>query len=66
VGREFELLVDGFDEEFGFVPVGRIYAQAPEVDGVTYIETDRELKPGDLIRVRITQVGGYDLGAVEG
>ena len=58
--------MDGFDEEFGFVPVGRIYAQAPEVDGVTYIETDRELKPGDLIRVRITQVGGYDLGAVEG
>ena len=48
------------------MPVGRIYAQAPEVDGVTYIETDRELKPGDLIRVRITQVGGYDLGAVEG
>ncbi|MFN3975864.1 MAG: 30S ribosomal protein S12 methylthiotransferase RimO [Aquificaceae bacterium] len=65
VGKELELLVDGFDEEFGYVPVGRIYAQAPEVDGLTYIETEKNLKAGDMIRVRITQVGGYDLGAEE-
>ncbi|MFN4319102.1 MAG: 30S ribosomal protein S12 methylthiotransferase RimO [Aquificaceae bacterium] len=65
VGKELELLVDGFDEEFGYVPVGRIYAQAPEVDGLTYIETEKNLKAGDIIRVRITQVGGYDLGAEE-
>ncbi|MFN3946623.1 MAG: 30S ribosomal protein S12 methylthiotransferase RimO [Aquificaceae bacterium] len=65
VGKELELLVDGFDQEFGYVPVGRIYAQAPEVDGLTYIETERELKAGDLIKVRITQVGEYDLGAEE-
>lgn len=65
VGKEFELLVDGFDEEFGYIPVGRIYAQAPEVDGITYVETERELKDGDFIRVKITQAGGYDLGSVE-
>ncbi len=65
IGKELELVVDGFDEEFGFVPVGRIYAQAPEVDGMTYIESQRELKAGEFIKVKITQVGGYDLGAVE-
>ncbi|QID32555.1 30S ribosomal protein S12 methylthiotransferase RimO [Pampinifervens florentissimum] len=65
IGKELELLIDGYDEEFGYVPVGRIYAQAPEVDGITYVESERELKPGDMIRVKITQAGGYDLGAVE-
>ncbi len=65
LNKEFELLVDGFDEEFGYVPVGRIYAQAPEVDGITYVESERELKPGDILKVKTTQVGDYDLGAVE-
>ncbi len=65
IGKELHLVVDGYDEEFGYVPVGRIYAQAPEVDGITYIETERELRPGDFIRVRITQVGEYDLGAID-
>ncbi len=65
IGKELPLVVDGYDEEFGYVPVGRIYAQAPEVDGITYIETERELRPGDFIRVRITQVGEYDLGAID-
>ncbi|MDW8096441.1 MAG: 30S ribosomal protein S12 methylthiotransferase RimO [Aquificaceae bacterium] len=65
LGKEFDLIVDGFDEEFGYVPVGRIYAQAPEVDGITYTETERNLKPGDMIRVRINQVGGYDLGCTD-
>lgn len=65
VGRELKVLIDGFDDEFGFVPVGRAYLHAPEVDGVVYVETERELKPGDMIRVRINQVGGYDLGGLE-
>ncbi|MCS7261870.1 MAG: 30S ribosomal protein S12 methylthiotransferase RimO [Aquificaceae bacterium] len=65
LGKELDLLVDGFDEEFGYVPVGRIYAQAPEVDGVTYVETEKGLEPGDMIKVRINQVGGYDLGCTD-
>ncbi|MFN3599013.1 MAG: hypothetical protein ACK4VK_04680 [Aquificaceae bacterium] len=65
VGKELELLVDGFDQEFGYAPVGRIYAQAPELDGITYVEAQRDLKAGDVIRVRITQVGEYDLGGEE-
>ncbi|MCX8164522.1 MAG: 30S ribosomal protein S12 methylthiotransferase RimO [Aquificaceae bacterium] len=63
--KELELLVDGFDEEFGFVPVGRVWLQAPEVDGKTYLETEREVRVGEVLKVKVNQVGGYDLGAVE-
>ncbi|MCS6998887.1 MAG: 30S ribosomal protein S12 methylthiotransferase RimO [Aquificaceae bacterium] len=63
LGKELELLVEGFDQEFGFVPVGRVWLQAPEVDGKTYLETEREVRAGEVLRVKVTQVGGYDLGA---
>ncbi len=63
IGKEFEVLVDGYSEEFSFVPVGRTYMQAPEVDGVVYIESEhRALEVGDTVRVRITQATDYDLG----
>ncbi len=63
LGRELDLVVDGYDEEVQYVPAGRVYFQAPEVDGITYIESEESLKPGQWIKVKITQIGGYDLGA---
>lgn len=65
LNREFKALIDQYDEELGIVPVGRIYAQAPEVDGITYIEADRPLKPGEVIKVKVVKVAGYDLVAKE-
>ncbi len=63
LGKTFKVLVDGYSEEFSFVPKGRTYFQAPEVDGATYIEVeDRELKPGDFVEIRVTQTTDYDLG----
>ena len=39
---------------------------APEIDGVVYATSDREIIPGDLEYVRITKVDEYDLfGEVE-
>ncbi|MFN3813336.1 MAG: 30S ribosomal protein S12 methylthiotransferase RimO [Aquificaceae bacterium] len=63
LGKELDLVVDEFAEEVQYVPVGRVYFQAPEVDGITYVESEETLKPGQWIKVKITQVGGYDLGA---
>ncbi len=64
LGKELEVIVDGYSEEFSFVPKGRAYFQAPEVDGSIYIESEeRELKEGDVVKVEITQVADYDLGA---
>lgn len=63
IGRKFKVLIDGHSEEFSFVPKGRAYLQAPEVDGVIYIESEGlALEPGDIIEVKITQAADYDLG----
>jgi len=62
LGREFDVIVDGYDEEFSFVPKGRAYFQAPEVDGVIYLETLEEVKPGEVVKVKINQFSDYDLG----
>ncbi|MBD1600565.1 30S ribosomal protein S12 methylthiotransferase RimO [Pseudomonas typographi] len=60
VGREIEVLVDEVDEQG---PVGRSFFDAPEIDGNVYINTDRNLKPGDKVRCRITNADEYDLWA---
>ena len=38
---------------------------APDVDGIVFVSTDRELMCGDSITVRITGADGYDLVAEE-
>lgn len=43
--------------------IGRIYSQAPEVDGATVI-MGRNLKPGSVVKVGIRKVNGVDLDAV--
>ena len=43
--------------------IGRIYAQAPDVDGLTVI-MGRGMKEGDVVRVGITKVRGLDLEGV--
>lgn len=62
VGREYTALVeetiDGED-----LAIGRIYSQAPEVDGATVI-VGRGLKPGDRVRVGIRSVRGFDLEGI--
>ena len=62
LGRKLSVLIDGYSEEFSFVPKGRAYLQAPEVDGVVYVESDKPLNIGDMVEVEITQASDYDLG----
>ncbi len=62
---EQKVLIDGYDEDFGTVPVGRSWFQAPEVDGQVYIELPVEernikLREGDLVKVFLTQQEGVD------
>lgn len=58
IGSTQQVLIDQVDEE-GIV--GRSKADAPEIDGVVYVETNKELSPGDLIDVRISSADEYDL-----
>ena len=52
VGRDLEVLVDGFDEELGQF-YGRSYADSPDVDGRVWIACDEPLKEGTFVSVHI-------------
>jgi len=41
--------------------IGRTYRDAPEVDGLVYIETDELLAPGEIVEVKIIRASEYDL-----
>lgn len=60
IGKTLEVLVEGFSEETDLLLVGRHSQQAPDIDGVTYIN-DGEAKVGDLVQVKITEAMDYDL-----
>ena len=62
VGRELDVLVEGVSSESDHLMEGRWYGQAPGIDGVTYL-SDRQVKPGSLVRARVTQASDYDLAA---
>ena len=41
--------------------IGRTFRDAPEIDGLIYIETARALLPGDIVSAQITKACEYDL-----
>lgn len=59
VGKEMLVIVDEIDEHG---TVARSFADAPDIDGYVYIDTDK-LQPGDIVKVRITDADEYDLWA---
>lgn len=58
VGKTFEVLVEGVDEEG--VYYGRTEYDAPAIDN-SVIFTGNDLKPGDFVRVKIVDAYDYDL-----
>ena len=69
VGSTVEVLVDSLEPEDAageVVAVGRTAGQAPEVDGVTYIEGEipQGTEIGDIVRVTVSAAVGYDLVGV--
>jgi len=62
IGSEQEILLCGVDEHGRFW--GRTRGQAPEIDGVTFLNRPHS-ENGEIIRARITGAPGYDLRAKE-
>ena len=60
LGKEFDVLIDEVDDEGA---VGRSSADAPEIDGSVFVDSAVPLKPGDMVRVRVTDSDEYDLWA---
>ena len=60
VGREVLVMIEGkVADENAYV--GSTYKDAPNVDGLIFINTDEELMSGDFVRVRVTGALEYDL-----
>ena len=65
-GREVLVMIEGkVADENAYV--GRTYRDAPNVDGLIFINTEEELVSGDFVRVKVTGALDYDLigGLVE-
>ncbi|MGI5849126.1 MAG: 30S ribosomal protein S12 methylthiotransferase RimO [Christensenellales bacterium] len=60
LGKKMRVIVDGKDPETG-IYMGRNMGQAPQVDGVTYISTKKDLTPGAFHDVLIKDAYEYDL-----
>ena len=59
IGQTVRVIVDGRDET-GLL-AGRTMGQAPEIDGVTYISSKKDLTPGTFHDVLIKDAREYDL-----
>ncbi len=60
IGREMTVLVEEVDEEGA---IARSAADAPEIDGLVYIDDGQQLEPGEFVNVRITDSDVHDLWA---
>ena len=63
IGREMQVLVEGPAPDTDLLWQGRLASQAPEIDGVVYLNDFGPAvpKPGEMRRVRITEAHDYDL-----
>lgn len=59
LGRELEVLID--EKAAAGRYLGRLSIDAPEVDGLVYVKTEKSLAPGDFVKVNITESYEYDL-----
>lgn len=60
IGSVQRVIIDESEDADG-VAVGRTTADAPDIDGVIYVTTDRHLEPGDFVDVRVTASEEHDL-----
>ena len=60
VGMIMQVIIEGYSSDDD-VYVGRTYRDAPGVDGLVFVNCDYELMSGQIVDVRINEVGPYDM-----
>jgi ribosomal protein S12 methylthiotransferase len=60
IGREITVLVDEVDDEG---TIARSPADAPEIDGLVFIDGHFDAEPGDFLQVRVVDADEHDLYA---
>lgn len=63
IGKIFDVIIDG-NEEKG-VYFGRTEFDSPDIDNGVIFSSEKEHKPGDIVKVRITDAYDYDLQGTE-
>ncbi len=58
VGRTISVLVDSVDQDGA---IGRSMSDAPEIDGLVYIDDGQKLKAGQMVQVKIMETSEHDL-----
>lgn len=58
IGRQLMVIIDEVDAEGA---IGRSMSDAPEIDGLVYLNGETRLNAGDIVRVKIDNADEYDL-----
>jgi len=61
LGRRLKVLIDEKQKNETDIYLGRSEFDAPEVDGVVYVHSQKILKPGDFAEIEVTDTLEYDL-----
>lgn len=60
IGRQLQVIIEGrLPEEQ--IYCARSYQDAPDIDGLVFVQSERELFSGDFMTVKITEASDYDL-----
>lgn len=60
IGSKIWVMIDVLDEQGA---VGRSMADAPEIDGVVYLNGEFDVNPGDIFQVLVEHASEYELCA---
>lgn len=60
VGKTIAIIIDEVDDEGS---IGRSQADAPEIDGMVYLNDETHHQPGDIVLVVVTHADDHDLWA---
>jgi ribosomal protein S12 methylthiotransferase len=58
IGKTIKVLIDAVDEEGA---IGRSAADAPEIDGLVFIENGHDLRPGEFAHITVNDTSDHDL-----
>ena len=64
INTDLDVMIEGYIPEDN-IYVGRTYADAPEIDGLVFVDSKRELMSGDFIKAHINNSSEYDLWGSE-
>lgn len=59
-GQTLEVLVEGIEEDGSGLHYGRSYREAPDINGLVFIENPGDIKPGCFVKVNILQGFTYE------